>query len=130
MAKSRYPNGLDTPNLTATTATVGALTADSIALGSLVPVGSAKAISVNCTNSYALSTAEKLATYIAITAAGTSKVLTLGMTSGQTVIVTNGGANNVTLKNASANTGVTLTAGKTSLIIVTAGEPIRVVQTS
>jgi hypothetical protein len=84
-----------------------------------------KVISVDCTDDYALVTAEKNATAIDISAAGTSKVLTLGMTAGQIVTITNAGVNSVTVKNLVADTGVTATTVKTAMFLVTAGEIIK-----
>jgi hypothetical protein len=79
-------------------------------------------VSVDCTDDYALVTAQKIATVINISAAGTSKVLTLGMTNGQRVIISNAGTNSVTVKNLVADTGVTATTAKTAEFLITSGE--------
>ena len=90
-------------------------------------VGAAfKAITVDCTDSYALTGAEQNATVINISKAGTSKVLTLGMAAGQRVVITNATANNVTVKNLTADTGVASTANKTADFLITAGEILKI----
>ena len=139
MAKSRFPFGLSTDDIDVSgdaavtgNATIGGtLAVTGVLTPTAVVVGAAsKAISVDCTNSYALTTAQKNATDITISAAGTSKVLTLGMAVGQLVSITNAGANNVTVKNLAADTGVAVTAAKTAIFKVTAAEPIKIVETA
>lgn len=132
MAGTRYPHGIDTEGSAVRCGDVvssGEVSAKTMKAEGVISASAAKAISVNCTNDYALTAAQKNATNITISAAGSSKVLTLGMAAGQLITVINGGDNNVTVKNAAADTGVTATAAKTSIIIVTATEPIKIVET-
>lgn len=124
---TRFPNGLETSDLLVT----GNLKVEGVITPTALVAGAAsKAITVNCTNDYALTAEQKNATTITISASGTSKVLTLGMTAGQIVVITNGGANNVTVKNLATDTGVAITAAKTAIYLVTAAEPIKIVETA
>lgn len=128
---TRFPNGLETSDLLVT----GNLKVEGKVEGVITPTAlvagaASKAITVNCTDNYALTPEQKNATTITISASGTSKVLTLGMAAGQLVAITNGGANNVTVKNASDNSGVAITAAKTAIYLVTAAEPIKIVETA
>jgi hypothetical protein len=155
---TRFPNGLETSDLLVTRnlkvegeithATTEALevasittTGNAVVGGTLAVTGvitptalvagaSSKAITVNCTDDYALTPEQKNATTITISASDTSKVLTLGMTAGQIVVITNGGEKDVTVKNVSDNTGVAITASKTAIYLVTAAEPIKIVETA
>ena len=124
---TRFPNGLETSDLLVTRnlKVEGVITPTALVAGA-----ASKAITVNCTDNYALTPEQKNATTITISASGTSKVLTLGMTAGQMVVITNGGANNVTVKNTSDNSGVAITAAKTAVYLVTAAEPIKIVETA
>lgn len=139
MPKSRFPNGLSTKDMDVSgalavtgNATIGGTVAVTgvITPTAVVAGAASKAISVDCTNDYALTSAQKNATTIVISAAGSGKVLTLGMAAGQLVAITNGGANNVTVKNLAADTGVAITAAKTAVYLVTAAEPIKIVETA
>lgn len=128
---TRFPNGLETSDLLVT----GNLKVEGKVEGVITPTAlvagaASKAITVNCTDNYALTPEQKNATTITISASGTSKVLTLGMTAGQIVVITNGGANNVTVKNLATDTGVAITAAKTAIYLVTAAEPIKIVETA
>lgn len=128
---TRFPNGLETSDLLVT----GNLKVEGKVEGVITPTAlvagaASKAITVNCTDNYALTPEQKNATTITISASGTSKVLTLGMAAGQLVAITNGGANNVTVKNLATDTGVAITAAKTAVYLVTAAEPIKIVETA
>jgi hypothetical protein len=128
---TRFPNGLETSDLLVTrNLKVEGKVEGVITPTALVAGAASKAITVNCTNNYALTPEQKNATAITISASGTSKVLTLGMTAGQIVVITNGGANNVTVKNLATDTGVAITAAKTAIYLVTASEPIKIVETA
>lgn len=124
-------DGADISNGTIDDATItgGTIDGADITTGSIVGTsitGAAfKEITVDCTDDYALLAAQKDATVIIISAAGTSKVLTLGMTAGQRVTITNAGANSVTVKNLVADTGVTATTVKTADFLITSGEIIK-----
>lgn len=67
---------------------------------------------------YALSAAEKANLVFLITLTEESKTVTLGLAAGQVAIVHNAGTTNAfTLKNVAADTGTSLAAGKTVLVI-------------
>lgn len=84
-----------------------------------------KAISVNCTNNYTLTDAQKNATVIVISASGSSKTLTLGMSNGQQILIVNSGENNVTIKNDAEDTGVEATKVKAAYFAVIGGAVIK-----
>ena len=98
---------------------------DSTISGTAIKGSAFKTIIVDCTDDYALTDAQKDATYIIISPAGTSKVLTLGMIAGQRLTITNSGENSVTVKNLITDTGVVVTTAKTADFIVTTGEIIK-----
>lgn len=63
-------------------------------------------------------TEEQHRPFLNVTASAASKSLTLGLKTGQTVIVTNtGGTNAFTVKNVSGDSGTSLAAGKTALVV-------------
>lgn len=67
--------------------------------------------------SYALAAAEKLP-YIGATMTAADQTLTLGLAAGQIAFVHNEGATNAfTVKNVSGDTGTSLAAGKTLLVV-------------
>lgn len=125
---TRYPHGLKTSAIEAESLSISgnAEIGGTLTPATVIGGGAAKAISVDCTNSIALATSQKNATLIDITASGSSKVLTLGMTAGQIVAIKNSGANNVTVKNIATDNGVAATAKKTALFLITSGEPVKV----
>jgi hypothetical protein len=155
---TRYPNGLETSDMTITNdlTVEGEIihsseeslevksittTGDGIIGGTLAVAGaitpavvvagsSAKTISVDLSANLALTTAQKTATDIILLMPGAGKILTLGMTAGQNVTITNGATNAIKVKNLSGDTGVDITASKTALYLVTAGEPIKIVETA
>jgi hypothetical protein len=70
---------------------------------------------------YALAAAEKDKQFYAITLTAGSKTVTLGNTAGTWCIVHNaGGTNTFTLKNVAGDTGTSLAAGKTVIVIPSA----------
>jgi hypothetical protein len=70
---------------------------------------------------YALAAAEKDKQFYAITLTEASKVITLGNTAGTWCIVHNAGDTNAfTLKNVAGDTGTSLAAGKTVIVIPSA----------
>jgi hypothetical protein len=90
------------------------LQAGNAAVGSL-KVG---ALALSKADSYALATEEKNNVFIGCTMSEASKALTLGLPAGQLVIVKNTGDTNAfTVKNASDDTGTSLAAGKSLLIV-------------
>ena len=94
------------------------------ALGSL-KVGT---IALTKSDSYALAEAEKSNVYIGCTMSAASKVLTLGLPAGQLAVVKNtGAANAFTVKNATDDTGTSLAAGKSLLIVAGATKDTSVV---
>lgn len=130
MTNTRFPNGIKTKDIEATgyLKVAGACDVDGIFTASKVVGVIANAITVDCTDSLALIPEQKVATYIKISASGTSKVLTLGMVVGQVIFIQNAGEKAVTVKNLTADTGVSITAKKTAIVLVTAGEPIKIVE--
>ena len=63
-------------------------------------------------------TADEKGLFISFVCSAASKTLTLGLETGDAAIVTNiGGTNAVTVKNVSGDTGTSLAAGKSALII-------------
>lgn len=129
---TRYPNGIETSDIecegiTADSVTVsGAITAASVTASTISGAVNRTALSVNATNDVALTAAQALAADITISAAGTNKSITLNMPAGRLITVTNGGENNVTLKNAAGDTGATATAAKVALFLTTATSVIKV----
>lgn len=78
--------------------------------------GCLRGVSLSKGGNYTLTKAERGA-YIGITATAASKVLTLGLETGDVALVVNeGGTNAVTVKNVSGDTGTSLGAGKAMLI--------------
>ena len=155
---TRYPNGLETSDMTITndltvegeiihsseeslevksiTTTGDGIIGGTLAVaGAITPAvvvvgGSAKTISVDLSANLALTTAQKTATDIILLMPGSGKILTLGMAAGQNVTITNGATNAIKVKNLSGDTGVDITASKTALYLVTTGEPIKIVETA
>ena len=85
-------------------ATVGSLTIGTLA--------------IQKADNYALSAAEKAKVFIGCEMTAGSKVLTLGLTAGQMVIVRNVGATNAfTVKSIAGDTGTSLAAGRSLLLI-------------
>lgn len=69
-------------------------------------------------DNYSLAAAEKSKVFIGCEMTAGSKVLTLGLTAGQMVIVKNVGATNAfTVKNIAGDTGTSLAAGKSLMLI-------------
>jgi hypothetical protein len=69
-------------------------------------------------DNYALSDAEKANLVFLLTASAGSKTFTLGLAPGQVAFVINAGSTNAfTVKNVSGDTGTSLAAGKTLLIV-------------
>ena len=146
---TRFPNGIETSDLKITgevthsstealevaslTTTGNGVIGGTLAVAGGITAGSVTApvintaVSVDCTNDVTLSAAQKAASIINISAAGTSKVLILGMDAGRIITITNAGVNNVTVKNVTANTGVVATAAKTAMFLTgaAAAEPIK-----
>jgi len=118
MSTTNFPNGITAP-VTATT-----LTADSLSvtgatvLGSLPTSALNKVTTLSKADSYALAPAEKTAA-VGITMTAGSKVLTLGLATGQAMIVKNNGDTNaISVKNIAADdTGAfNLGVGETALV--------------
>ena len=89
-------------------------------IGGNAAVGSLKVgtLALSKADSYALATEEKNNVFIGCTMSEDSKALTLGLPAGQLVIVKNtGGTNAFTVKNATDDTGTSLAAGKSLLIV-------------
>lgn len=84
-----------------------------------------KGVSVDCTNSYALTDAQKNATVIVISASGSSKTLTLGMADYQQILISNKGTESVTVKNDADDTGVAATTAKVAHFAVIGGKVIK-----
>ena len=71
---------------------------------------------VSISDSYALKDDEKQM-FVNVTCSAASKTLTLGLPTGQNMILTNiGGSNAITIKNVAGDTGTSLAAGKTALV--------------
>lgn len=138
---TRFPNGLETAEIDvsgaikaggAITATgaitaggaitaTGAITAgDTITAPALAGAVTRGSASVNATDDVALTAAQKLADNITISAAGSGKVLTLGMGAGRLLVITNAGENNVTVKQKAADEGATATTVKTAMFLTSA----------
>lgn len=99
-------------------------------IGGNASLGSLKVgvVSLTKADSYTLVAAEKANVYIGCTMSAASKVLTLGLPAGQLVIVKNtGGTNAFTVKNAADDTGTSLAAGKSLLIVAGATKDTSVV---
>lgn len=142
---TKFPNGIETTDLkvTGNLTVEGEVThasTEAIAVASVSTTGDIvatagkvqgsfvnNAISVNCTNDVTLTGAQLLANVITISAAGSGKVLILGMPANKIVYIINAGANNVTVKNATANTGVAATTVKSAFFLTAAAaaEPIK-----
>ncbi|NCB75116.1 MAG: hypothetical protein EOM51_10295 [Clostridia bacterium] len=84
---------------------------------------------VDATNDVTASAANNAANVLVVTAAGTSKTITLGMTAPKLVVVTNSGANDVSVKNG-AGTPVVVADGETALLLITSATAIvKIVET-
>lgn len=85
---------------------------------------------VDVTNDVALTSNENTTHFVKITASGTAKTLTLNEEINQLMFVQNDTSNNVTLKNLTADTGVTITANKTAQVLITSGEILKIFETA
>lgn len=96
----------------------GSVTATTLTTGNRI-VG---ALALQKADSYALAAAEKLKELIKCEVTAGSKVLTLGLVENQCVIVKNVGATNAfTVKNIAGDTGTSLAAGKSIMLIAGSG---------
>lgn len=130
---TRYPNGLETGDLSCENVSASgnlAVSGDTelkkVTAENIIGSVERTSLSVDCSDNVTLSNAQKLVDDIVISASGTSKVLTLGMAVGKLITIKNSGENGVTVKNESGDTGVTATAAKTALFLITSGEILKV----
>lgn len=108
-----FPNGVEAPIKASELEVTGA-----VVLGSLPTSTLNKVTTLSKSDSYALSTAEKTLA-VSVTMSAGSKVLTLGLAEGQTMLVKNGGETNAfSVKNIAADdTGAfSLGVGETALV--------------
>lgn len=109
---------LEAVNIKATTGFAGALTG---AVTGNVTGNLSGAIlgarSVEKADSYALSATEKAAPFVSAKMTAGSKVLTLGLTVGQMIVVYNHGTEAFSVKNVAGDTGTSLATTKALLIV-------------
>lgn len=152
---TRFPNGIETTDLTVTGEVTHSST-EALSVASITTTGNGtiggtlnvtgastlgtvgannitasyinNSIDVDCTDDVTLSGAQLLANIINITASGTEKVLILGMAANKFVFIKNAGLNDVTIKNATENTGVAATTVKSAFFLTTAAgaEPVKI----